>query len=136
MAAVIERIIVAVACSCEKQPLLVGIFGDGPHVSQRMLGQAVGNPCPSFSEIRCFVDERIAIVDEMKIYGSISRGGFGGGGLDSRHRTPKREILYIFRDVGPVGAGVSGTPNLAVTGAGPNEPLLELPRGDGEKELS
>src|SRR2546423_4449540 len=101
-----------------------------------MLGQAVGNSCPSFSEIGCFVDERIAIVDEMKIDRNISRGGFEVGGLNSRDRAPQRHVLYVFREGGPIGAGIFGTPNFAVIGAGPNEPLLELRRSDGKNEFS
>src|SRR5215831_1415985 len=58
------------------------------------------------------------------------------GRLDTRDGAPWRQILDVFRDVGPVSAAVFGIPNQTIVGAGPDEAFLDFGGRDGEDDFA
>src|SRR5215472_9013571 len=58
------------------------------------------------------------------------------GRLDTRDGAPWRQILDVFRDVGPVSAAVFGIPNQTIVGAGPDKAFLDFRGRDGEDDFA
>src|SRR5215467_655180 len=98
--------------------------------------QSVTDLLPRLPEIRRLVNERRAIVHQVKIDSDVSGAWIEVRRIDFPHRAPLRHTLNVLRDVGPFPAAVARVPDLSVVGAGPDETALNFGRSDREHELA
>src|SRR5579862_2798187 len=85
-----------------------------------MLRQIATDLLPGLAKIRRLVDERIAIVHEVKIDADVRRAGIEVRRSNAGDRSPGRESRDILGDVDPLPAVVR-VPNLAIIRSCPDE---------------
>src|SRR6185437_6630690 len=69
-------------------------------------------------------------------HADVRRAGIEVRRLDAGDRAPCGHAGHVLTHIGPVTAAIAGIPNLAVVGAGPDQALLNLRRGNGEDHLA
>src|SRR5437879_400593 len=101
-----------------------------------MLRQISGDGFPRFAEVGGLVNERIAVVHQMEVDADVGSGWVKSGRRDAGDRAPGRQAGNALSDIRPGGGAVFCVPNLAVVGAGPDEPLLDLRRCDRKDDFA
>src|SRR5262249_41059037 len=105
--AVVERQVQTVLSANIEQTRTYWIFSNAMRVTQHAARNAVRDCLPRLAVILRLVDERIAIVPLMKIYGEIRGARSITRGLDVADSSPLRQVRNVLRDVGPILAAVA-----------------------------
>ena len=133
VAPVVERDIESVLCAGIEHPLPRGIFPNNVHVGKHASRDVGTNRAPAPAVVCRLVDVRIEIADLMKVDGDVSRATVVAGRFDVTHRTPRREVGKVGRDVGPCLTTVSRHMHQTVIRAGPDDTRFHGGFGDGEQ---
>ena len=91
---------------------------------------------PGFSKVRSLVDERIAVVHEVKIRADVGRGGIKSRRSDTGDRPQGWQPGNILRYICPICSAILGVPDLTVIRSCPDQTLLNFRRRDGEHNFA
>ena len=96
------------------------------------VGQIAVDPFPCGAIVGRLEDVRLPAVHEVRVDGDVGGATAEMRRFDLRDHAPCRKTGHVLRDVVPLLAAVARVPDLAVVGAGPDQPFLHFGCRDRE----
>ncbi|CAA9358627.1 MAG: hypothetical protein AVDCRST_MAG40-3336 [uncultured Gemmatimonadaceae bacterium] len=107
----------------EEEVAVVGALAHHVHeVRPAVVGQAGGDPAERLAEVRRHVDVRREVVGAVAVEGHVHHGRVDARRLDAAHPGVARHAGEAPREALPAPAVVAGDPDVAVVGAGVEDP--------------
>src|SRR5580704_3552239 len=117
---VVERNVERVFRAQVQQTFAHGIFSNAMRITQHAMWNSVCDRCPRLAVIRRLVNERIAIVHLMAVYGDISGPGIVVRSFNVAYRAPFQKVGNILRDISPDFSAVARDLHQPIIGARPD----------------
>ena len=139
MRAVVHRVVETMARARIEEALLCRALGHGADVGQRTLvGKITGDAGEGLAEVGGLVDVGLTVIHHVPRHRDIGGARVMMRGLDLADHAPRGHADGGERlgQVVPGGSAVPTVPDLAVVGAGPDKPLLDLGVRDREHDLA